>query len=68
MPYQRTAQKYALLTAVTPSPSIKIVPFYKNLERDNFPFAYIEGTPTVSIKGGMGDAQLAEKSDAEGIF
>ena len=68
MPYQRTPQKYVLLTVVARSPSIKIVPFYKNLERDNFPFAYIEGTPTVSTKGGMGDAQLAEKSDAEGFF
>ncbi|GLF84219.1 hypothetical protein B33_29240 [Bacillus safensis] len=46
----------------------QIVPFYKNLERDNFPYAYIEGTSTVSTKGGMGDAQLAEKSDAEGIL
>ena len=68
MSCQRTAGKCALLTAVTLSRSIKIVPFYKNLERDNFPFAYIEGTPTVLIKGGMGDAQLAEKSDAEGIL
>ncbi|MGE6632121.1 hypothetical protein [Bacillus sp. NPDC077027] len=45
-----------------------IVPFLKNLERDNITSAYIGVTPTVSTEGGMGDAKLAEKPDAEGFL